>query len=308
MEIQQFEIARYYVANYGGPDHTQNEEWKVPVSELEDIVNKLTQFIKNDNIKSFTSLLKDKFIFSQCIRTSQRLVFNTMSYGRGQRESIHYAEHYTAPILEALVVHYPQKFYELYELASGRLEFKKSLSNFSGLDLTNADLTNMDFSIAKFVNTNLTKTKGITLETLNLCESYDFAKLPVGMVPVWSITKAEKVLFDLAKLKEYGRRLQLSVNEAVKAKGELIVEHAQNLITQILITPKHDKIFQEQFLLNLHQHDQIFNHPRDHGIKKIISNIALFILGAGIIYAAALGAHYSSTGRILFLAEQRLKN
>ena len=230
-----------------------------------------------------------------------------MSDGRGQRDSIHYAEHYTASILEALVVHYPQKFYELYELAHGKLEFKKSLSDFSGLDLTNADLTKIDFSIAKFVDTNLTKTKGITPETLSLCESYDFAKLPVGIIPVWSIIKAEKVLSDLAKLKEYGRHLQLSVNEAVKAKGELIVNHAQDLITQILITPKHDNLFQEQFLLNLHQHDETLNHPRDHGIKKIISNIALFILGAGIIYAAAVGAHYSSTGRILFFSRTKSK-
>ena len=71
MEIQKFKIARYYVANYGGSDHTRDEEWKVPVSELEDIVNELTQFIKNDNIKSFASRLKDKFIFSKCIRTSE---------------------------------------------------------------------------------------------------------------------------------------------------------------------------------------------------------------------------------------------
>jgi hypothetical protein len=147
----------------------------------------------------------------------------------------------------------------------------------------------------------------ITQETLSLCESYDFAELPVGIIPVWSITKAEKVLSDLAKLKEYGRRLQLSVDTVVRAKGELIANHAQNLITQIFITPKHDKMFQEQFLLNLHQHDQILNHPRDQGIKMIISNIALFILGAGIIYAAAIGAHYSSTGRILFFSRTKSK-
>ena len=80
MEIQKFKIARYYVANYGGSDRTRDEKWNVLVSEPVDIVNELTQFIKNDNIKSFTSRLKDKFIFSKCIRTSEHLVFNTMNY------------------------------------------------------------------------------------------------------------------------------------------------------------------------------------------------------------------------------------
>ena len=91
-----------------------------------------------------------------------------MNYGRGQRDSIHYAEHHTAPILEALVVHYPQKFYELYELARGKLEFKKSLSDFSGLDLTNADLTEIDFFIVSAKPTSSTQGQRITSNSVVL--------------------------------------------------------------------------------------------------------------------------------------------
>ncbi len=307
MKIRKFKIGYHYLANYGVQDRIQTERWKVPIFDLENTVNKLIQFINGDNIISFLSSLKAECFFSECLRTYDDIVFNTMSCGIGQKETIIYAEHYTASILEVLMVHYPQSFGELYELASGKLEFKKALLDFSEIDLTNADLSMIDFSVAKFVKANLIQTKGITLEALNLCESYDFAKLPAEITPIWSTTKAEKVLHDLAKLKEHGRRLLLSKDKSAKSKGELIVNHAQNLITEISITPKHDKLFQDKFLQILHQHDRLLNHPRDHAIKKIISNIALFILGAGVFYAAAVGAHYFATGRILFFSRTKSK-
>ena len=55
MEIQKFQIARHYLANYGKRDHKQNEKWKVPIVDLDEVVNKLIQLINNGDIKSFIS-------------------------------------------------------------------------------------------------------------------------------------------------------------------------------------------------------------------------------------------------------------
>lgn len=113
-----------------------------------------------------------------------------------------------------------------------------------------------------------------------------------------------KILAGLTQLNEYGNQLQHSADKETKDKGKLLSSHTDSLTKLIIImeAPKLDSSFQEQFLQELHKNDPKYDKHRDNYIKTSLINIAFFILGGGIFYAAAVGIHYVTTGRGLFFS------
>lgn len=230
---------------------------------------------------------------------SYNLVENP-NFGFGQRDTYTYATYKVAPVLEELVLNHGDDFRSLLEAAPE--ESKKHLLDFTDIDLTGATIADLDPSLMNFTRSNLQHTPGITSAFLDASITYVDAKLPRGITPFWTVEKKERVLAQLAHLAEYGHSLTRSNQGEAKNKGQLVVKLAQDLTEKILATTQYNDAFQQDFLSTLHQHDKAFNTKRDHGLKMMISNIALCILGLGIGYLAAGLAHYRQTGRFAFFA------
>lgn len=220
------------------------------------------------------------------------------NYGFGQKDTNTYATHKVATVLEELVLNHGADFRAL--LSAAPLECKRYLLDFTDLDLTGAQIADLEPSLMNFTRSNLQNTPGITQLFLDNSETYEDAILPHGIQPFWTEEKKEKVLQGLAKLAQYGHNLKKSSQEGAKQKGQLAGDLAKTLTNKILSAEKYNSVFQKDFLSTLHQHDQAFSEKRDHGFKMIISNIALCILGLGIGYLAAGIAHYQQTGRFFF--------
>ncbi len=302
MRIRKFTTAAHYIANYGQGDRVERKELPVPFSSESVVFSSLKNSIKDNQVENFQSLLKNDFIFSTPLSIEWVTIHSSMYNGQGQRNDEKYSYHQVVSTLEALIVHYSAYYHYFYNLTCDKPACREALLDFSGLDLSNADLTGIDFSVARFYGTDLTQTKGITQNTLDQCVSYDFAKLPVNITQLWSAIKAQKVLDDLVKLKKYGTYLTFSNDSDTKTKGKLLRDHADLLINNVLYAPKHDKTFEEEFLKMLTQHNKNFDEPRYYGLKKILANIAFCVLGAGVFYAAAVGLHYAATGRTWFFS------
>ncbi len=307
MRIKKLKTQWRYVSNWGGKDNTNSQTYSVAISDVANIQNKALALIQDGNTAQFSALLQEEFVYSQVISAYSEVGYCNFNNGMGQRDDYSYEEHQVVSILEALLIDNPEHYWTLYSATETKPEFRKILLNFTDLDLRTADLSSIDFSLATFINTNLSHAKGITQEKLDQCLSFDFAQLPDNLNQVWSADKGRKVIDDLVNLKAYGRRLMCASNVMAKEKGKLLVAHADILINLVLTAPKHDQAFQSNFLLELRKHDKEFDKNRDYGIKKIILNLALFILGAGVFYVAAAGVNYAKNDRVLFFSSTTSK-
>lgn len=308
MRIKTFKTEWHYLANWGSSDRTNFQAYPVPKVTLGKTVNDLLAAIEKNDAKTLAVLLGKEFIYPQLIESYKNVGYGGFTNGIGQRDTYKYEKYQVAATLEMLVVDEPAHFLKLYQATQGKPELRARLLDFSNLDLRDADLSSIDFAQANFYNCNLRYTAGLTQVKLNQSIGYDYAKLPENMLQVWTQEKSIKVVDDLVALKAYGRRLQSSTDADGKKKGELAVIHADYLINLILQAPKHDVTFQNKFLQELHKYDSEFDTPRYHGIKTIIANIALFFLGAGVLYAAAATVNYLQNDRVLFFAATRTRN
>lgn len=219
-------------------------------------------------------------------------------YDRGRRHTSTFTKFNVAPVLEELVVNHGEDFRSL--LASANDLGKTELLNFSNLDLSCADLSNLDPSLINFSGSDLRTTRGITQEFLDATETYVDAQLPNGIIPFWSDDKKSKVLVGIDQLNSYGEKLSLSASNEGREKGILAVSLAIQLKSKISQTTKFNGAFQKEFLSMLHGHDATLSEKRFFGLKMIIANITFAILGLGIGYLAAGLLHQQQTGRFLF--------
>ena len=330
-KLKSFETAHYYIANYGNGDRSSSKKYSVNISNYGYIKNKIKDFIKEDNPLELQKLLQSEFIYPEVIRSYTETPHNTFSdrwngyysygrgngndyswgnqytyyhnpsYGTGQRDDYSYEEHYTAPVLQELLLNHKEDFIKL--LSSASKQCQAVLMNFTGLDLTDVDISDLDTTQANFTSTVLQKTVGVSQELLDKSLTYYDAVLPKGISPFWTKEKAAEILRGIAQLKSYGEYLLQSCDDEGVSKGDKAVKLAISLRGMIESTTKYNGGFQKQFLQKLHQHDTDFNHRRYYGLKMIISNIALFVLGLGVGYLAAGLINYSETGRFLFFSQ-----
>ncbi|CEK10018.1 hypothetical protein [Legionella hackeliae] len=200
-----------------------------------------------------------------------------------------------------------EDFLKLLENASE--ECQLALLDFTGLDLSHVNFEQFQHKIQSklasviLTKANLVSAKGLTQEFLDNCKEYTDAQLPKTLIPSWTATKTKQVHHYLDELSAYGTILSTSNFEAGREKGKLAIALAKELKDKIRYTTKHNGAFQTEFLKLLHKHDEVFNEPRFYGLKKIIANIALFILGFAVGYAAAAARHKRETGSYFFFSK-----
>ncbi|MFA6302441.1 MAG: pentapeptide repeat-containing protein [Legionella sp.] len=308
MRIKTFTTEWHYLSNWGTSDRTNFQAYPVPKVTLKKTVQDLLAAINKNDDKVLAELLGKEFIYPQLITSYKNVRYDSFINGIGQRDTYKYEKYKVAPTLEMLIVDEREEFLKLYRATEGKPKLRARLLDFSNLDLRYANLSSINFAKANFHNCNLSYTEGLTQVKLDRSIGYDYAKLPKNLLQVWTKEKSIKVVDDLVALKTYGRRLQSSTDADGKKKGGLAVSHADYLINLILQAPKHDAKFRNKFLQELHKYDSEFDKPRYHGIKTLIANIALFILGAGVLYAAAATVNYLQNDRVLFFTATRTRN
>ncbi|KTC81619.1 hypothetical protein [Legionella brunensis] len=323
-KTKKFKIRRDYLANYGGADHTNSTSFPVPTSNYKEIYASLLTLVRANRTQQLEKTLTSEFIDPQVLEREQIETHNSFPesegdfvyfgeqlkyipntrYGMGQRDTDTFETHRVAPVLEELVIHHFDDFVTLLKEASPGCQ--AILLNFTDLDLTGLDFTKFQLAPPSiltqsiFTRAKLKSTKGLTQQILDDSQDYIDAQLPERLVPFWTQSKKEKVLEYINQLSDYGNILSKSNFEAGRQRGQLANELALELKGMIASASKHNGTFQKQFLKTLHQHDEAFSDRRFYGIKMIIANLSLFILGFGIGYAAAVAVNYRKTGNCLF--------
>jgi hypothetical protein len=316
-----FVIEHDYLANYGGKDRSSLTKTSVNISNFTKLKKQIENYIAEDNDIDLQKLLHSEFINPEVISTYTETPYNTFSnnkwdvyhigselvcalnpkYGTGQRDTYTYEEHYVAPLIEELLINHKEDFNKLLGSASDKCTMV--LMNFTGLDLTGFDVSDLDTTQANFTASMLQNSKGVTQDLLDRSLTYKDAVLPEGIIPFWTKTKKETVLNDIEKLKQYGTLLLKSCDAEGVSKGQKAVALADSLTTMITSTTQHNGAFQEAFLEKLHEHDEAFSHRRYYGLKMLISNIALCAVGLGIGYLAIGLINYAETGRFFFFSQ-----
>lgn len=219
-------------------------------------------------------------------------------------------------VLTFLVTEQPEYYQALLSTASPSC--KKTLLNFSNLNLAGINfnaLSEIDFSEADFTRCDFRKTQGLTQALLDSAQTSANAILPKGFVASWSDEKRALVMEKLDELQQYGSMLSesargsgpglsnttISINEA-KLKDSEIGQHSALLSIRILTTKKLNGQFQADFLRSLHSKDDMINQKRDLGLKCLVANLSLLVLGLGVGYVVAGVAHKAITGRFLFFS------
>lgn len=316
-KLTEFIIRKDYLANYGDEDRTQTQLTPMRVSNYDAIKHQLSVCINQNNPDQLKLLLESEFITPE-VKSYEKITFDSFpksqwdtvnifgdthiiinpGYGKGQRDTHIYAEHYVYTVLEYLLKKNKTDYIAMINSASE--ECKKQLMNFVNVDMSDANLSHIDTSYADFTGCNLKNTKGISQKTLDSSISYNDALLPKGLIPFWTESKKNQVLKGIARLQEYGERLLKSTDSEGKEKGKITVALSATLKENIASTNNYNGAFQTEFLRLLHQHDEVLNHKRYHGFKMIITNIAFCILGLGVGYLIAGIANHKITGHFLF--------
>jgi hypothetical protein len=179
-----------------------------------------------------------------------------------------------------------------------------SQANFRNSHLTGASFENSILNDADFSFAHLTKTHGLTSAQLDSSATYENAKLPDHIWPYWDKEIKTKIKNGLESLWTYSKKLQSL--EATRDRGVKIRDHAHDMLTKLeaVENTKVDQSFKENFVRDLNSLKELNNH-RDGGLKVILANITLCIVGAGIGYLIAGAIHKAVTGRFLFFSRTR---
>lgn len=326
-KIKKFTVLDYYEAFYPSTGSRSSEtKIPVPISIYSDLAKQANNFILENNDKSLINLLQSEYVEPIATRHYTEVKHHSYDYsgayyngfgGYGghpysfyapqdqqynqswQKNTYTYAEHLVSPFLEELVTNHQSDFVVM--LAQASPECKKALLDFTNLDLNHANLREIDLTDANLTGCQLKNTLGITQEKLDQSLTYDGADLADDLVPFWSKDKKKTVLEGIDSLEKYGQELiEKAWDEEGKTKGSLAKNLAAELRGKINATAQYNGAFQEDFLKCLHQHDDAFAHKRFYGIKTIIINISLFVMGFGALYAIAGASHAALTGRFAF--------
>lgn len=296
MKLKDFTV----VWSYTSPSGDNKRYTPVQPSNIKNLVKRLRSAIDQADHNKITSILREEFIYPSELPVKKEV---TKRYDYAKQADIFdtriYARHLVGPVLEVLFVAHHNDYCELYNLTRDNPLCREALSNFTNLNLKNADLSVLDFDRACFSGTDLSHAKNVTQATLeNSC--YDFAKLPNGLVQPWSRHIERNVHAALNRLNKYGEMLQKSKDAEGREKGVLLCNHIADLKHLVASSAAHNLQFRETFIRQLHSHDQQFDKPRYFNLKMIFANAALCVLGLGVFYAAALGVHYLRTERCWF--------
>lgn len=311
---------KFTVYNHSWDNINDGKEFYHPVPifyEIEEYIAKIYFFIKNNDAISLEDWLKSYFIYSKPIIDDE-------SYTKYGREITFekYKIFNIRPIMEMIILEHQAYIEPLLQSMHSKPECRKAFMNsFQHLNLTNAFLNDLDLSQANFNNTNLsganfentilteadlactnlTKTLNLTSAQLDSCSTYEKAILPDHIWPYWDNEIKTNIKNGLETLNQYGIKLQ--TQEATLYKGIQIIEHAQKMLGQLkeIENKKVDQTFKEKFIYELNSHKK-FNNHRDGGLKVILTNITLCIVGAGIGYLIAGAVHKAITGRFLFFS------
>lgn len=325
-KLKAFTIGWDYLANYGAEDHTNHGTYKVPVSNYDEIQRQLEECVKENNVQQLIKILHSEFVYPEQMKRYTKVTYDTFpeskyfrhdytisnsyssmhyhlvckpNYGTGQRDIYTFAEHLVAPVLEELIINRIKDYKQLFSMAS--LDCQKVFSDFSNLELQNVDISEFDLSLANFIDSSFNGARGVTQESLDKSLSYEGAiSLPKQIVPFWTDAKKNLVLAQLDQLDQYAQKLLKSADSEGREKGKEAHQLANDLRDKINSTNKYNGAFQKEFLSLLHSKDELFNHRRYYGLKMILSNIALFVLGAGVGYLVAGLVHQQLTGRFAF--------
>lgn len=200
MPIQQklYKVRESYSSLYNGVVGGRDEVYKVEISSINSVVEKLKQFIREDNLSALTDLLNSEFVHSESVdhktvssRHNEaweygdcspplggRMPWNhdlgDMSFGERMQYQHHYIPkklisyqsdttmydvHNVQPVLEVLIS--SQNFKDIYELACQQRNgsLEVILVSMSNKDFTGADLSAFDLSNADFNHSDLSQVK-----------------------------------------------------------------------------------------------------------------------------------------------------
>lgn len=304
-----FEVCWDYAHTVNGNLKTNRNITPIDYPNYLTCLNEIQQHLKNNNLQQLITTLKKEWVDEKIIKRYEKKTHDTyppegsIFNDDGQRDIYTVEVHRVAPLLEELVVHHKEDYQALLEQAVG--ECREALLDFTSLDLTDADLTSLHLQGANFSNADLRKTKGVTQELLDKAKTYEGAQLSPGLIPYWSVDKKNQVLAKLGALERYGKKLGQAYDKEGREKSQLVTQLVTKLREKINSSEKYNSAFQRDFLETLHQHDEKFNHKRYLGIKTLIANISLFILGFGIGYIAAAALHKKESGHFLFFDSTR---
>ncbi len=227
------------------------------------------------------------------------------------------------PFMERLILECPIVFESLLNETATKPDCRKALLNslenlnlcgavFNGLNLNHANFKNTNLKGAFFTNTDVTNanfsfsqlenTVGLTPEKLDSCATYEKAVLPTRVWPYWDKDIKDQIKAGLLKLKIYGTKL--IVEKKSIGKGQKIKDHADAMLNQLNSVEDNNNVshsFKQSFINKLNCNGE-FNNPRDRGVKIILTNIALCIIGAGIGYLIAIGINKIVNNRFLFFS------
>lgn len=207
------------------------------------------------------------------------------------------AQHNSLTFREELITLHYDEFIELCNAAPST--FKFALMDFSGMNLAEIDLSRLDSFYANFSDSDLTKAVGLTQELLDN-SIYVGAILPKGFIPAWTQAKKELVLDAIEQLSLYGKKLAQLTPKNAHEKGTKAVKLAEELTSMINLSPRRNGEFQHTLLNHLRDNESQFDCHRLYGLKRILQNIALCIVSAGVGYLIAGTVNYYSNGTFFF--------
>lgn len=311
------------VYNHSWTNNDDGKEYRysVPIFyTIDEYIAKIVLYIKDNDAQSLENWLKSFFIYREA-------VIDDECFTKSGRETTleKYKIFKIRPLMEILILEHQPVFESLLKSTHSKPECRIAFMNsFAHLNLTNsylgdlnlaqANLKNTNLTGANFENTNLTeadlsftnltKTLNLTSTQLDSCSTYEKAKLPDQIWPYWDKEIKANIKNGLDKLWEYSKKLQ--ADEKTRNRGIMIRDHAQNMLDKLtsVENSKVDQAFKETFVKDLNSPKELNNH-RDKGLKVILTNITLCIVGAGIGYLIAGAIHKAITGRFLFFSQTR---
>ncbi len=319
-EIKKYTVRWDYYAHYGSYDRSNSETYRVKSTNYAKLKAKLEKCLSKDDHEGLSKLLQGRYIDPVVQRKYSVVTHDTFNHrpyivmaggvfpgvivpratsNVGQRDTYTYEDHFVSSVLGELVEFHNHDFRGLLKLAKGQC--RQALLNFEGMDLGESDLSGIDLSGANFKDAKLKQTHGLSQEALDSAQTCVGATLPDGFTAYLSQAQVKCTLAEIQKLRAYGLKLQGSQDKEGNAKGAIAVDLA-NTLSNMLTRPgvKFNGKFQAEFLKTLHSQDEAFSQKRYCGLKAILANIALFIVGFGVGYVAALAVYRHNTGRHFF--------
>lgn len=304
-------LSHSWTHNDDGAIYHYPQPYPYTIDEYIAIIFKL---INDNNLNLLGEYLKSYFIYPESITDD---IFLQCDREVTVEE---YKIHNIAPLMEIIILEHPIIFEQLLETSRSTPDCHNLILNsledlnlsgatFSNLNLAHANFKNSNLRGATFTNTDLTDANlafcqldnctGLTPEKLDTCATYQKAVLPKNIWPYWDKDIRENIRLELLKLKKHGKKL--CNDHSSLERGQKIITHAETMLNELNavenINVNHS--FKKNFINKLYSDKNLTIH-RDYGVKVILTNIALCIIGAGIGYLIAAGIHKLITNRFFF--------